>query len=130
MPLTSTRTAASQDMAIATSRAVFRDGGVRAAEGIATCGLSVQCLLRTGAPVCLGEPDALEGLDRPFAQSRSSALLTIGVSLLPFWRTSNRVLLRPPWRLTADPLPPHLHRRYVERVSVGRRRDPSRAGRS
>ena len=52
----------------------------------------------------------------PFAQSRSSALLTHGVSLLPFWRTSPKrsfVPLAANWPI--DLAVRHLHRRDVER---------------
>src|SRR6478736_7749760 len=71
--------------AIATARASFETGAA-APPRIRDLRLSLSGYFRTGAPVALASQMRWRFLIAPFDQSRSSALLTHGVSLLPFWR--------------------------------------------
>ena len=83
---TATNTAVER-RAIATARASFETGAV-APPRIRDLRLSFSAYRRTGAPVALASQMRWRVLIVPFAHRRLSALLTHGVSLLPFWRTS------------------------------------------
>ena len=80
--------------AIATARASFETWAV-APPRIRELRLSFSAYFRTGAPVALASQMRWRVLIVPFAHSRSSALLTHGVSLLPFGRTSPKRSLPP-----------------------------------